>query len=156
MICFIKILSIELFNIQMITGLVTSSLLGISGITKYIEYKRNIKIKSGIEKEIEYSNNQLNIEKEKLKKLLKEKSKLKELSDFCVKKVNDEEKVKDFKNKLFLSFNVGYNEYKYLNYYNKNILEQKLNKEFNAQELEFMKEYVTKDKVKKLVLSRKK
>lgn len=131
-----------------------------SGCTFFISiihtiwYYVNFKItKSGNDKELELLEKRLNIEKENLIKLKKDKTVTKENKEFRVVKINSLEDLKKIRKYCDLYYKLGILEKKYLKYYQENILTKKLSKYYNDEELKIIEDYF---KEKEFTLVKKK
>lgn len=119
-------------------------------------HKHFLKRGKGIDQGLEFSRKQLEKEKEKLNELIQKQEKVKREENFAVEKINDAEKLREFKNMLYLYYNIGKNYKKYSKYYKQGILEEKLKKKYTSEEIEFSKEILKEQgPVKKLVPNNK-
>ena len=120
------------------------------------DHKHFLKREKGIDQGLEFSRKQLEKEKEKLNELIQKQEKVKREENFALEKINDVEKLREFKNMLYLYYNIGKNYEKYSKYYQQGILEEKLKKKYPPEEIEFSKEILKEQgPVKKLVRNNK-
>ena len=111
------------------------------GIQSLNSYKRYLKEKDGINSELTFLNKKLTIEKEKLNELKEEYQITKDsVKDVSIIKVDDK-KINDINNECLLYYDCGINKDKYYKYLEMNILDKKLSKKYNFEEIEKVKEY---------------
>ena len=128
-------------------GITFLPLAALEAANEYHKYKVARMKLNGNESETKYLKNQLEIEKEKLEELKKDKTTNNEMKNFKLKEVNDLKELNDLKEKVKLYYELGYNEKKYLQYYKKDKLEKILPDEYNEEDIKLAKEYF-KSKVK--------
>lgn len=144
--------SISLFGIKQawlsmgIVGFISSAV--INGLT-FISLKQSLKFlkrwKNGYELQLAELEKELEKNKDKLNKLKNNKSKKNEQQAMS-KKTDDIhnihlEKYKKIRRNLLIYRKIGENEKKFFEYYNNNILEEKLNDEYDHEEIEKIKTY---------------
>lgn len=116
----------------------TISLLPFSiGIQSFNSYKKYAKEKNGISSEVSYLEKKLKVEKKKLEELNKENRMTKSINSTKV----DNTKVNEINKECLLYYDCGVNKDKYSKYLDMNILDKKLRKKYNEEELEKVKEY---------------
>lgn len=117
------------------------------GIQSLNSYKRYLKEKDGINSELTFLNKKLTIEKERLDELKREYQITKDsVKDVSIIKVDDK-KINDINNECLLYYDCGINKDKYYKYLEMNILDKKLSKKYNLEEIEKVKEYTNRLKL---------
>lgn len=117
------------------------------GIQSLNSYKRYLKEKDGINSELTFLNKKLTIEKERLDELKREYQITKDsVKDISVIKVDDR-KIDDINNECLLYYDCGINKDKYYKYLEMNILDKKLSKKYNLEEIEKVREYTNRLKL---------
>jgi len=107
------------------------------------EYNKTNKINKGIDFGLNYLENELNQEKEKLEKLKKNKRKQDEIIKVSVsKRVDDIKELKRLKETLLIYYNCGYNQDKYTKYLNRGKLNDRLNKTFNEEQINIIGDFL--------------
>lgn len=124
-------------------------------VSEYKEYKKNLNKENGINSELEFLKKKIEVEKENLKKLIKEKPIKNEKVDFRIVDVDDSKQLETLKQYSKLYFNLGYNGEKYYQYYQEGNLEKELENNYNEEEIRLVKEYI-EEKGPSLILKRKK
>lgn len=116
---------------------------GLLSLIEYNSHKSFKKNRNGERAKAEAAKVELEGQKEKLDKLKKDKTLSPENSKSFVKKDIDNEKIKQItSNFLDFYYTVGYNEEKYLRYYEKGILDEKLERHFSDDAIDCIKEYL--------------
>ena len=111
-------------------------------IINFMQRAQDKKHLIGLENELNYLNKSLNIEKEKLDELNKNKSYEHQNKDFRIVKINDEA-IKNLDTKLKLCYACGYNGKKYYKLYKKhNKLPKEFVETFKNGEIEIIKEFL--------------
>lgn len=126
---------------SMVPGLTfMGGLLSLMEYNSYIGFKKN---RNGERAKAEAAKKELEVQKEKLDELKKDKTLSPENSKCFTKKDINNKKINSIvTNFLDFYYTVGYNEEKYLRYYEKGILEKKLEKSFSDDTIECVKEYL--------------
>lgn len=115
-------------------------LLSLMEYNSYVSFKKN---RNGERAKAEAAKVELEVQKEKLDELKKDKTLSPENSKSFVKKDIDNEKIKQItSNFLDFYYTVGYNEEKYLRYYEKGILDKKLERRFSDDAIDCIKDYL--------------
>lgn len=112
----------------------------------YRSFKDSINRRNGTNNEIDFLRKHLEEQREILENLQQEKSRDNENTEFRTVKIDDSQQLKELKRWLNVYFDLGYNGKKYYRYYNKGILERKLNKIYSNDEINKAKEYLEKNK----------
>lgn len=108
----------------------------------YNGYKDNINTEKGVNSELEFLKKQIEKEKEHLENLKQAKARVNESTEFREVEVNDVQQIRGLNGCLNLYFNLGYNDKKYYCLYRKGLLDKKLAKDYNEDEIELAKEYL--------------
>lgn len=122
----------------------------------YCQYKDSLKKEKGIDSKLTFLREQVKIEKEKLKELKQEKSKIQENTEFRTVKVNDTQQLETLNNYLELYYDLGYNGEKYYQYYQQGKLEKKLKKYYSDSGVQLAKEYIEENGYSLVLRKRKK
>ena len=117
-------------------------LAGLMEFNMYSQHKDRLKNEKGVNSELDFLKKQIFEEKEKLVELKKQKTKTELKNGFKVVKVDDIEKLKSLKSWFNLYYDLGYNEEKYYDYFQKGKLDSKLSKHYNEIGIEAAKEYL--------------
>lgn len=134
-------ISAESFVIIMLVPVAFVSGLG-AFLYDYLSYKDALKTKKGKETELELLNNKLKHEKETLEELKKNKTNSRNDNSFYASKIDDSKHLNSIDDWLYLYYSLGYDEDKFLKYYQKGILKEKLlAKEYNENQVNFVKDY---------------
>ena len=118
-------------------------------ILNYIKEDKKERIKKAKETQLKYLKNELKKQREELNILLKNKTNKHDTKDIYVSLVKDKEKLIILKNYLEFYYNLGYNEDKYLKYYQKGQLDKKLKYTLNENEINNTKEHLKEKTLKK-------
>ncbi len=108
----------------------------------YRQYKRSLKEEKGVNNELEFLKKQLLEEKQVLEdlKIKKQENNKIDEKEFKVVKVDDKQQLDTLNSNLYLYFDLGYNEEKYLKYYQQGKLDEKLKDSYNDLGIEIIKE----------------
>ncbi len=118
----------------------------IMSVMEYLQYRKHLKEEKGVSSQLDYLNQQLKIEKDKLEVLQKDKSKEKEDRQARIVKVNEIEELKKMRSELAQYYELGYNIDKYYHYYMQGKLEDKMPDNIN---IDFAKNYIKQKKLTK-------
>lgn len=120
----------------------------------YSQYKDSIKKEKGINSQLAFLKQQIEKERDELKRLKQDKSKANESTEFRTVKVDDLQQLKVLRDYLNLYFDLGYNGAKYYQYYQQGQLDKKLQKYYSNTGIQIAKEYL-EEKGPALVLRKK-
>lgn len=115
---------------------------GILELTDYGKYKNSIFTKQSYITSLDFLYKQLKLEKEKLKTLEQNNTRIKENYETRVVKVNDIKELKRLRRMIDLYCNIGFNIDIYNKYYSNNNLEDKLDGEYSEEEISLIRDYL--------------
>lgn len=132
--------------------------IGATGIPVFLtifliyEYNKTDNINKGIENQIKFLESKLNIERENLTKLKREKTKEDKIILVPVsKRVDDIQELKRLREQLIVYYNCGYYQARYQKYFKKRNSRKKLLKYYNEEQIKLAEEYLSnQNKQKKL------
>ncbi len=115
-------------------------------LVNYFQYKIDKKKESATESELDYLKSQVIIEKEKLKKLKRNKKRELEDKTFRTIEINNNEKLSTLERQLEFYRNIGYNLNIYKEYYEKGKLNEALKDKYSIEEIEIITDIVKNKK----------
>ena len=137
-------------NITLIAVSVSVPIATLFDIVDYKEHKKSLKIEAGINKELEFLNEQLSVETEKLNimKSNVKKETESEQNEFVINVVKklDSKKLKELRELLVLYFDLGYSQDKYEKYNREGKLIKKLSKNYTYEGIKLIKSDLEKTK----------
>ena len=110
------------------------------------DYHKTNKINTGIDAGLNYLENELNTERENLKKL-KENKKEEIINVSVSKRVDDIKELKKLKKMLMIYYHCGYHQNKYQKYLEQGKLKKKLLKYYNEEQIQVAEEYLKRKQV---------
>ena len=135
-------LGVNFFEINIWAGLCIPMVVSTAGLASsfclHSLAQNFIKDQKGTESELESLRKETKKQKEHLEELRQNKTNnkdIKDKDDFSFSKVNDIKILKALRTYLNFYYDLGYNEKKYLKYYQKGILQEKLGKHYNHSDL---------------------
>lgn len=111
-------------------------------LSLYCNYKNRQKEEMGIESELNFLKKEFEKQSEILDNLKKNCQRKQKNLEYRTEKVNDFERLEELKCLFDLYYQIGYEQEKYLAYYQKEILEKKLGTHYEDTDLERIKDYI--------------